>query len=1198
MNENPTITPEALLEHQDFVRSLARSLLFDENQVDDVVQQAWMVALRTGPRQPGALKAWLGAVTRNLSRNQRRGDGRRQKHERRVPPRELAPSAGEIVQREEMRGRVVDAVLALAEPYRSTLVLRYLEELSPKEIAERTGEPASTVRVRVKRGLAQLRQHLDAEMGGDRQAWMLALVPFAAAGAGASVALAAGGAAGLGKWAGAAALALALLGGWWVWDRAEAAQGGEIVEVQEESAGQEAVPDSGPSKTMAKSESGSTEMRRLEGEAPTELPPEAMAGFRGRLIGPDGKPIAGGLVRILSGDLGRKIYARLSPLRSPERARLDQKDERTDKDGRFVFSGIWPNSFHVLAAGRDRQITMRKVLDRLPSVGQVVDLGDVLLPQDPVVRGRVLMPDGRPAVGAWVWATEFPGPALGLIRVPYLDPEGWLFDLQEFQKPRALSLQFLPSGMLDALPLPWTLTDEKGAFELALPEGRNFALVARAAGAEPYVRNRIRARAGRTKDLGSIELKTGESLAGIVHDAAGAPVEGAEVLVAPLPAMRGTLALAFAGSPLHTDVEGRFEAQGLPRGAQILAAVRRGPGEPWIFSKRSHAGDKLRFALEARRDLDLLIVDGRGRPLPGPRVRVFAGGAKAEDVLLGSDAPHGQGHELVEGEKPGQWTIADVSSGPLRVLASVSGYVTRTFDIPAASKSDGDTPIRLTLLAASPVEVTVFGPDRKPVAGATILSRPLDAPSWAEPGATFNLFDDLKSSVLPIREGRTGRSGRLTIRSLAVGKVWLTARHPLHGQVSRLVHLPSRHETLAFPEPCIVEGRIDATAEQLMKHPSMVHLWKIGGNDTEAMPNQPHLMVPDSQGHFRFEGVAPGKYLIQIHPALAGLRTVKELVDHFRGLFWSNLATQRFTLAPGDYKSVKMKWPHAPAKVEKPGTCSITGTFSIDGRGADDVTLQVFAMEGVYSSSRAGLIEVKGGRFEVKGLHKGATFLSFYKGSRVTPEQLLMRHSLILEDRQQAEVRLEVHLVRVTGQVLTADGRPAAGAPVRLWRLARSKQGKRSNTGMSRKLVCDRQGKFKLESIPRGEYVGVSQGPDGNGWNFVDLREKSSPLVEIRLRRGQSVSGSFDPKDWGLKADPGSSYSVSIRQDLAALEMVGAVDAEGRFVIPKVPAGTYRLWIKRKRRMGNVTWTSTIHSRAFTMHDHEVRRLVLRPLKR
>ncbi|MCI0346416.1 MAG: RNA polymerase sigma factor, partial [Chloroflexi bacterium] len=58
------------------------------------------------------------------------------------------PAVVEILEREEARRRVVEALLALDEPLRTTLILRFLEELPPRAVAARMDIPVETVRSR------------------------------------------------------------------------------------------------------------------------------------------------------------------------------------------------------------------------------------------------------------------------------------------------------------------------------------------------------------------------------------------------------------------------------------------------------------------------------------------------------------------------------------------------------------------------------------------------------------------------------------------------------------------------------------------------------------------------------------------------------------------------------------------------------------------------------------------------------------------------------------------------------------------------------------------------------------------------------------------------------------------------------------------------------------------------------------------
>src|SRR5262245_2956209 len=171
--------PETLLTHGDFVRALARSLL-DEHRAEDVVQQTWVAALERPPRAPGRLRAWLAIVAKNFAVRAARSEDRRVRREQAAARPERVPSTAEVFEREAARRRVVEAVVALAEPYRSAVLLRYFESLPPREIAARLDVPVATVQTRLKRALAQLRARLDAEHGGDGRAWALALAPLAA----------------------------------------------------------------------------------------------------------------------------------------------------------------------------------------------------------------------------------------------------------------------------------------------------------------------------------------------------------------------------------------------------------------------------------------------------------------------------------------------------------------------------------------------------------------------------------------------------------------------------------------------------------------------------------------------------------------------------------------------------------------------------------------------------------------------------------------------------------------------------------------------------------------------------------------------------------------------------------------------------------------------------------------------------------
>lgn len=59
--------------------------------------------------------------------------------------------------------RLEDALQKLSDEYRQVIVMRYINELRPQEIAAITGETENTISVRINRGIKKLREYLVVE---------------------------------------------------------------------------------------------------------------------------------------------------------------------------------------------------------------------------------------------------------------------------------------------------------------------------------------------------------------------------------------------------------------------------------------------------------------------------------------------------------------------------------------------------------------------------------------------------------------------------------------------------------------------------------------------------------------------------------------------------------------------------------------------------------------------------------------------------------------------------------------------------------------------------------------------------------------------------------------------------------------------------------------------------------------------------
>lgn len=166
----------------DWIRRLAARLVRDADVRDDLVQESllasWMrrASLRF-PRAFGASYLRRGEV------RAARGDERRSRRELAGGPQAIGSHGvdpADAAERAELCSRVLAALAALDEPYRSTLALRFIDGLEPAAIASRTGVPAATVRSRIGRGLDRMRDSLDSAYHGERRTWVRGLVALSA----------------------------------------------------------------------------------------------------------------------------------------------------------------------------------------------------------------------------------------------------------------------------------------------------------------------------------------------------------------------------------------------------------------------------------------------------------------------------------------------------------------------------------------------------------------------------------------------------------------------------------------------------------------------------------------------------------------------------------------------------------------------------------------------------------------------------------------------------------------------------------------------------------------------------------------------------------------------------------------------------------------------------------------------------------
>ena len=158
---------EAALPHLGDVYTLARYLLRNPADAEDAAQECYLRAFRHFHTfRGGPIKPWLLAILRNVCRAEyaRRAGSSVSAIDDVPEAAEQAPLWHETQETPEstmLRERDASAIRrlidALAEPFRETFVLREINNLSYREIAEAAGVPVGTVMSRLARARAMLR---------------------------------------------------------------------------------------------------------------------------------------------------------------------------------------------------------------------------------------------------------------------------------------------------------------------------------------------------------------------------------------------------------------------------------------------------------------------------------------------------------------------------------------------------------------------------------------------------------------------------------------------------------------------------------------------------------------------------------------------------------------------------------------------------------------------------------------------------------------------------------------------------------------------------------------------------------------------------------------------------------------------------------------------------------------------------------
>ncbi len=168
---DPSAFGEVFDDHARAVYRYAVRVTGDWAEAEDVVSltflEAWRLRGKLRPEGAG-VRPWLMAIAVNVLRNTRRAARRHQKMLVRLPPRDIAPDfADELVGRladSEQLAAARTALGRLRPAEREVLALCVWSGLEQAEAAEALGVPVTTLRSRLSRARARLRELTQKEL--------------------------------------------------------------------------------------------------------------------------------------------------------------------------------------------------------------------------------------------------------------------------------------------------------------------------------------------------------------------------------------------------------------------------------------------------------------------------------------------------------------------------------------------------------------------------------------------------------------------------------------------------------------------------------------------------------------------------------------------------------------------------------------------------------------------------------------------------------------------------------------------------------------------------------------------------------------------------------------------------------------------------------------------------------------------------
>ncbi|MFH0943820.1 MAG: carboxypeptidase-like regulatory domain-containing protein [Planctomycetota bacterium] len=818
----------------------------------------------------------------------------------------------------------------------------------------------------------------------------------------------------------------------------------------------ERAPDGNPA-TLRQEEQG----RPQEPETPVEpeaaLPPDA-TGLTGRIIGRDGKPVAGAEVVVQ-----RSVDEEETPmfgvtLEQGKPKALFTKSAVSDEQGRFAVIDLIPRDQYRVRVATDAGEVGRKpgieLIDRV-----VLDVGDIPLTRGVEVSGRVLTDGGGTVEGARV---EF--------------KSSWS------QEP--------------------IVTDGKGRFQSGtLFPGTHTLDVVASGYALPETYRRQFVEGERVDDLELI-LVQAAPIRGVVVDQAGRGLAGAWVSAY----RTDNTPFGGYGADTTTDEDGRFAFDSITRGSYRIWAQRAGY-QTEEQTETEAPGPELQIRLTRMGVIEGAVVDAAtGQPVKAERLGLLWIPPWTRKNQGAGAAEYGEFHgdSDVEIREDGTFTIGFSRGGSFKVEAFAPGYAPARSEALELEENQIQSGVLVSMAPGIALPVRVLdGATREPIPGVVLEIHSQRGGGGDLGSSLVNLGylgggRNRGGSLVGERVGRiaTGLDGTAVLGSVTPGTFVILATKNGYAEthqkdVAILPGISPEAIEMLMGLGGSIEGVVTNTLGEV--EPAL----KVIASRSEGAGRE---AVTGENGRYRIENLAPGRYMVEV-----------DLGDERR--------PQRgvgFDLPKGKRSRDVSREERFPVQVQGGETAthdlviervvpgSLAGTVMINGSPAADVQLIASRIDPENRQRfsfdfNQRVISDALGRFRFRRLDPAEYSLLVFRSWSASFKG---GEALVLAGRE-TTITVDVGLGSLSGAVFDPDGRPIEGATVRA---NQHQEGGRSfSFGGSPRETSDAGGRFQIGEMEAGIYSLTISRTGFLATNLPEVRvtgQRNTGPLEIRMSPG------------------------------------------------------------------------------------------------